>query len=259
MVAKPKKTFNFMKASELPDRQYLPTGIPGLDKVIKGFPINQVTEIYGLEKVGKTTITLMALAALTQDKKKKVIFIDVENSFNQDRALALGVNLDNLLIAREFIMEDVAQLILDHVKTATAIVVDSLPALIPRRESEGEFGDANIGIKAKVINELQRRVTPPLADSGCALIFINQQRPNMNPYGEKYIVPGGYATRYAAALRLELKRNNSSDLIVKGTGETKKQVGHNVHVKVVKTKNGSYEGSEVVFPLMYNSILEKKK
>lgn len=257
MAVKPKKQFNFMKASELPAREYLPTGIPELDKIVKGFPINQVTEIFGLEKVGKTTVTLMALAALTQQKGKKVIFIDVENSFNQDRAIALGVNLDNLLIAREYIMEDVAQLILDHVNTAVAIVVDSLPALIPRREAAGEFGDANIGIKAKVINELQRRVTPNLANSGCALIFINQLRPNMDPYGAKYIVPGGYATRYAAALRLELKAN-AADKLFKMVDKVKVRTGHTVHVTVVKTKNGGYEGKEIEFNILYNSSVKNK-
>ena len=89
------KTFNLQKASALPEVEYLPTGIPGLDNVINGFPRGQITEIYALEKVGKTTLTLMSIAALTQDAKKKVIFIDVENSFNKDRAQALGVNLDN--------------------------------------------------------------------------------------------------------------------------------------------------------------------
>ena len=245
------KTFNLQKASDLPDMEYLPTGIPELDAVITGFPKGQISEIFALEKVGKTTLTLKAIAALTQ-KKKKVIFVDVENSFNKDRAISLGVNLDNLIIAKEFILEDVVELILQHVESCEAIIIDSLPQLIPRREDQGEVGDANIGVKAKVINELCRRITPKLAKSKCAAIFINQMRPNMDPYGEKYIIPGGWAMRYAATLRLQLARNNSSDLIKKKIDGVEMQIGHKVHVKVKRTKNGSYEGKEITYELRYD-------
>lgn len=250
-IKKVPKTFNLQKASDLPDMEYLPTGIPELDEVITGFPKGQITEIFALEKVGKTTMTLMAIAALTK-KKKKVIFVDVENSFNKDRAEALGVDLRQLIVAKEFILEDVVELILEHVESCEAIIIDSLPALIPRREDQGEVGDANIGVKAKVINELCRRITPRLAKSKCAAIFINQMRPNMDPYGEKYIIPGGYAMRYTATLRLELKRNNSSDLIKRKINGVEMQVGHKVHVKVKKTKNGSYEGKEITYELRYD-------
>lgn len=254
MAAKAKKTYNLQKASDLDEQEYLPTGIPGLDEVIDGFPRKQITEIYALEKVGKTTLTLMAIAKLTQEKKK-VIFVDAENSFNKDRAVALGVDLKHLIIAKEFILEDVAQLILDHAGDCEAIIIDSLPQLIPRRESEGEFGDANIGVKAKTLNELMRRITPVLNESNCAAIFINQMRPNVGggPYDPKYVIPGGWAMKYAAALRLELRRNNSSDLITKTIGGVKMQIGHTVHCKVVKTKNGPYEGKVIDYKLMYES------
>lgn len=245
------KTFNLQKASDLPDMEYLPTGIKELDEVITGFPRGQIAEIFALEKVGKTTLTLQAIAAVTQ-KKKRVIFVDVENSFNKDRASALGVNLNELIVAKEFILEDVVQLILENVEKCDAIIIDSLPQLIPRREDQGEVGDANIGVKAKVINELCRRITPKLAKSKCAAIFINQMRPNMDPYGEKYIIPGGWAMRYAATLRLQLARNNSSDLIKKKIDGVEMQVGHKVHVKVKKTKNGAYEGKEITYELRYD-------
>lgn len=248
---KPAKTFNLQKASDLPDMEYLPTGIPELDAVITGFPRGQISEIFALEKVGKTTLTLMSIAELTR-KKKRVIFVDVENSFNKDRAKFLGVNLDELIVAKEFILEDVVQLILENVENCDAIIIDSLPQLIPRREDQGEVGDANIGVKAKVINELCRRITPKIAKSKCAAIFINQMRPNMDPYGEKYIIPGGWAMRYAATLRLQLARNNSSDLIKKKTDGVEMQVGHKIHVKVKKTKNGSYEGKEITYELRYD-------
>lgn len=250
-VKKAAKTFNLKKASELPDVDYLPTGIPELDAVITGFPKGQITEIFALEKVGKTTLTLMSIAELTR-KKKTVIFVDVENSFNKDRALALGVDLKHLIVAKEFILEDVVELILQNVEGCDAIIIDSLPALIPRREDQGEVGDANIGVKAKVLNEMCRRITPKLAKSKCAAIFINQMRPNMDPYGEKYIIPGGYAMRYTATLRLQLARNNSTDLIKKKIDGVEMQVGHKVHVKVKKTKNGSYEGKEITYELRYD-------
>jgi len=252
MPTKPKKTFNLIKASDLAEREYLPTGIADLDAVIKGFPRKQITEIFALEKVGKTTLTLMAIAAITR-AKKKVIFVDAENSFNKDRAIALGVDLKQLIIAKENILEDVAQLIMDNVADCEALIIDSLPQLIPRREYQGEFGDANIGAKAKVLNEFMRRITPELDKSNCALICINQLRPNVGagPYDPKYVIPGGWALRYAAALRLQLSRNNSSDLIVKQVDGVRMQVGHIVHCKVIKTKNGSYEGAIVDYRLMY--------
>ena len=250
-ILKNKKEFNLVKASELEDREYVPTGIPELDKVIKGFPKGQITEIFALEKVGKTTMTLISIAALTQ-AKKKVIFVDVENSFNKDRALALGVDLDQLIVAKEYILEDVAELILQNAGKCEVIVVDSLPQLIPRREDNAEVGDANIGVKAKVINELMRRITPVLQENNCAAIFINQLRPNMDPFGSPYVIPGGWALRYAAALRLQLSRNNSTDLILKKVGDKQVQVGHKVHCKVIKTKNGSYEGVVVDYKLRYD-------
>lgn len=247
------KTFNLKKASELPEVEYLPTGIKELDDVIKGFPRGQITELYALEKVGKTTLTLMSIAELTR-QKKQVIFVDVENSFNKDRAKELGVDLEQLIVAKEFILEDVVELILQNIESCEAIIVDSLPQLIPRREDQGEVGDANIGVKAKVINELCRRIGPRLHESKCAAIFINQMRPNMDPYGEKYIVPGGWAMRYAAALRLQLSRNNSTDLLLKTVDGQKVQVGHKVHVKVKKTKNGSYEGKVITYELRYDPV-----
>lgn len=254
VVKKTKRTFNLQTASSLPEQEYLPTGIPGLDQVIDGFPRKQITEIYALEKVGKTTLTLMSIAALTR-AKKKVIFVDAENSFNKDRAEALGVDLKHLIIAKEFILEDVAQLVVDNISDCEALIIDSLPQLIPRREAEGEFGDANIGVKAKVLNELMRRITPALAKSNCALICINQLRPNVSGgmYDAKYVIPGGWALKYAATLRLELKRNNSSDLIKKKIDGVEMQIGHVVHCKVVKTKNGPYEGKVVDYRLMYEN------
>jgi recombination protein RecA len=252
MPIKKKKVFNLVQASQLPEREYLPTGIPELDKEIKGFPRKQITEIFALEKVGKTTLTLMAIAAITR-AKKKVIFIDAENSFNKDRAKALGVDLSQLIIAKENILEDVAQLIMDNVASCEAIVIDSLPALIPKREAEGEFGDANVGVKAFILNSFMRRITPELDKSDCALICINQLRPNVagGPYDPKYVIPGGWALRFSAALRLELKRNNSSDLITKQVNGEKMQVGHTIHCRVIKTKNGSYEGIVIDYKLMY--------
>lgn len=224
-------TKKLIKASELPEIKFVTTGFPELDQVVQ-FPRGRVTEVYGLQAVGKTTLTWMAIAGMTQ-KKLKTLFIDVENSFNKDRAAELGVQLDKLTISDEAVVEEIVDIIRDNLDKFDAIIVDSVAAMIPRAEYEGKSGDAVMGLKARLMGQMFRMITHDLAKSKTALIFINQLRENMDMFSAKYSTPGGMALKYAASLRLELKTTSKDRIVKEG-----KQVGHWVTVEVTKSKVG---------------------
>lgn len=230
-------------ANQLPDLDYVTTGFPELDKIVR-FPRKRISEIYGLQGVGKTTLTMKSLAGLTKEKRK-VLYVDVENSFNKDRAQALGVDLTRLAVAPVSILEEVADTVTENIKGFDAIVVDSVAQMVPRAEYEGEYGDALIGLKARLMGQFMRRISSDLYKSNCALIFINQLRENIAMFTAKYSTPGGMALKYAASLRIELK-TTAKDRIIKG-GE---QIGHYVTAEITKSKIGKPKQT-AKFKLLY--------
>lgn len=234
-------------ASDLPAIEYVTTGIPELDKLVK-FPRQRITEIFGLQSVGKTTLTLMSIAGLTQNGQK-TLFIDCENGFNADRAKDLGVDLTKLAVITESIFEDVSDIILENIHDFDAIVVDSVAAMVPRAEFEGEAGDAVIGLKARLMGQLMRKVNDPLYKSRCALIFINQLRENLEMFTAKYSTPGGMALKFAASLRIELK-TTSKDRIMKTVKGEQVRAGHWITATVEKSKVGKPHQS-AKFQLLY--------
>lgn len=240
--------YKLMFAEEQPDIELLTTGLGKEVDGIVGFPRKRVTEIYGLQGVGKTTLTLMSIAGLTKDGAK-TLFIDCENSFNKDRATTLGVDLKKLVIAEASIFEEVSDIILNEIPNFDVIVVDSVAAMVPRAEIEGEAGDANVGLKARLMGQLMRKVNKPLSESRCALVFINQLRESMEMFGPKYSTPGGLALKYAASLRIELKAY-AKDRIEKTKGGEKSRVGHRVTAEITKSKVGKPFQS-VTFDVIY--------
>lgn len=243
-------------ASELEHVSFTTSGIPELDEVLKpdgskkpgGFPIGRVTEIYGLEGVGKTSLTLQAIAGM-QKSGKKVLFIDVENALNVDRAKQFGVDLTKLAVSTEVTVEDISDLITGYMDQFDLIVVDSLAAMIPKAEYEGEPGESHMGLKARQMGQMMRKIAKPLADNHCALIFINQQRENLEMFSAKYTTPGGKAVPYATSLRIELKAPKK-DKIEKTTAGTKERVGHWITAVVTKSKVGK-PYVEAKFKLLY--------
>jgi recombination protein RecA len=232
-----------IKAADLPEIEFVTTGFNELDKVIK-FPRGRVTEIFGLQAVGKTTLTMVSLAGITKSGLN-TLFIDVENTFNKEWAQRLGVNLSKLSISNETILEEIVELVREHMKLFDVIVIDSVAAMIPQAEFEGKSGDAVMGVKAKLMNQFLRMITKPLADTKCALIFINQMRENFDMFATKYSTPGGMGLKFAASLRLELKTTAKDRIIKNG-----KQVGHHVTVEVAKSKVGRPKQS-ARFEVMY--------
>lgn len=231
-----------MMASDIGKIQFVTTGLPELDEVLTpigsktpgGFPVGRVSEIYGMEGVGKTSLTLQAIAGM-QKAKKKILFIDVENALNTQRAKQFGVDLKTLAVSTEAIIETIAELVIEHNSKFDAIVVDSLAAMVPEKEYEGETGEAHMGLKARVMGQFMRKVVKPLADSKCALIFINQERMSLDPYGPRKFTPGGKAVPFATSLRIELT-SLKKDKISSGTKDEKSFDGQWVNATVIKSK-----------------------
>lgn len=166
---------------------------------------------------------------------KKVLLIDVENALDPERAEKLGVNLEKFDAATTTNLEEIDQIILDNLNDYDAIMVDSVAAMIPLAEEEGVSGDAHVGLKARRMGQMMRRVTAPLAKSECALVFINQLRENLEMFSAKYSTPGGIALKYHAALRIELK-TTSKDRMYKTIKGEKTRVGHVVSAEITKSK-----------------------
>lgn len=229
-------------ASQLGNTKFVTTGIPELDAVLiptgtdvpGGFPLGRVSEIYGMQGVGKTSLTLQAIAGM-QKAKKKVLFMDVENALNTARATQFGVDLKTLAVSTEATVETIAELVIAHNAKFDAIVIDSLAAMVPQAEYEGETGEAHMGLKARVMGQFMRKVVEQLARNKCALIFINQERMNLQPYGPRKFTPGGNAVPFATSLRIELT-SLKADRITSGTKDEKSVDGQWVNATVVKSK-----------------------
>jgi len=244
-------------ASELAPVSFITTGIPEIDAAIKpkkskdlgGFPRGRVSEVYGMEGVGKTSLTLQAIAGM-QKAGLKALFIDTENALNVDRAEEFGVDLKTLAVSTEAIVERVIDVVLGYMTSYDVIVIDSLAAMVPAAEFDEagleESGGAFMGLKARMMGQFMRKVIKPLADSKCALVFVNQERMNLQPFGKKTFTPGGKAVPYATSLRIELKSNRSADRIM----SDKAQTGQWVTAHIQKSKVG-VPHVETKFKILY--------
>ena len=193
---------------------------------------------------------ILDLCRKLQKAGKKVLFMDVENALNIDRAKQFGVDLEKLQVSTEVTVEDIAEIVAAYVDQFDLIVIDSLAAMVPRNEYEGEAGEAHMGLKARVMGQFMRKIIKPLADAKCALVFINQQRLSLEPFGEKRFTPGGKAVPFATSLRIELKTAKSRDKIESTKGGVKHRSGHWVTAVVTKSKVGK-PYVETRFKLLY--------
>ena len=248
-------------ASELAPIEFVTTGIPEIDDALRpkksktpgGFPRGRVSEVYGMEGVGKTSMTLQAIAGM-QKAGLKCLFIDVENALNVDRAEEFGVELKTLAVTNEAVLEKVIDIVLAYVTRFDVIVIDSLAALVPSAEFDEanleDSGGAFMGLKARMMGQFMRKVIKPLADSKCALIFINQERMNLQPFGAKTFTPGGKAVPFATSLRIELRSAKSKDKIESTKGGVKHRSGQWVTAHIQKSKVGTPH-VEARFKLLY--------
>lgn len=229
-----------VKASDLPDIEFITTGFPEVDKIVQ-FPKGRIVEIFGLQSVGKTTLTMISMAGMTK-AGLSCLFIDVENTFNKEWAMKLEVPLDKLMVSDEVIVEEIVETVKENVDKFDVIVIDSVAAMIPRAEFEGKSGDAVMGLKARLMNQFMRMIAGPLAKHNTTLIFINQLRENMDMFSAKYQTPGGLGLKFAASLRLELK-TTAKDRLEKQVKGVKTRYGHRVTVTVEKSKVGKPKAS----------------
>ncbi len=208
------------------------TGALTLDLALGGgLPKGRVIEIYGPESSGKTTLALHAVAEI-QKNGGTAAFVDAEHALDPTYAAALGVDIANLLIAQPDTGE-VALEIVDQMVRSTAVdivVIDSVAALVPRAEIEGDMGDSHMGLQARLMSQALRKITGNIGKSGCTVVFLNQLRQKIGvAYGNPEVTTGGNALKFYASVRLDIRRIQS---LKRGTEE----FGNRVKVKVAKNK-----------------------
>lgn len=203
------------KLGEVPNLnlEFVSTGIPQIDEIMGGgFPKGRIVEIFGMEGSGKTTLALHACAKAQRDGL--VAYIDVEHSVNPEWATKLGVNIGELYFAQPGCAEEALDIIEKLIETEQfgLIVVDSVAALVPKVELEGEAGEAHVGLQSRLMSQFMRRLTSRIAKSHTCLLFINQIRMKIGVmYGNPETTSGGLALKYYASIRLSLKKQKVTE------------------------------------------------
>lgn len=213
----------------------IPTGSLGLDIALgtNGFPRGRIVEIYGPESSGKTTLAIHAIAE-AQKRGGIAAMIDAEHAFDRFYAEALGVDVENLLISQPDNGEQALEIAENLIRSGALdiIVIDSVAALVPRSEIEGEMGDSKMGLQARLMSQAMRKLTGTIGRTGCCCIFINQLREKIGVmFGNPETTTGGNALKFYASLRLDIRKTGAG--IKDKDGNV---VGNHVKVKVVKNK-----------------------
>ena len=215
------------------DVSSIPTGSVSLDIAlgVGGYPRGRVIEIYGPESSGKTTLTIHAIAEV-QKQGGVAAFIDAEHAFDSSYASALGVDLENLYISQPDNGEQALE-IADHLISSGAVdlvVIDSVAALTPKSEIEGEMGDSKMGLHARLMSQALRKLTATIHKTNCTVIFINQIRMKIGVmFGNPETTTGGNALKFYSSVRLDIRRVGA----IKNGDEV---IGNRTRVKVVKNK-----------------------
>jgi len=229
-----KGTVMKMSDQAVSDVEAISTGSLGLDLAmgVGGYPRGRVIEIYGPESSGKTTLTLHAIAE-AQKAGGIAAFIDAEHAFDRFYAEALGVDLENLIISQPDNGEQALEITDNLIRSGAIdiIVIDSVAALTPKSEIEGEMGDSKMGLHARLMSQALRKLTASISKTNCTVIFINQLREKIGVmFGNPETTTGGNALKFYASVRLDIRRSTQ----IKDSNSN--VLGNKTRVKVVKNK-----------------------
>jgi recombination protein RecA len=237
---------------------HISTGIPSFDYGvlgIGGIPKGRIIEIYGPESAGKTTVTL-EIVAEEQRHGELCAFVDAEHALDPQYARQLGVNIDELFVSQPDSGEQALETVIALVesRTVSLVVVDSVAALVPQAELDGEMGDSHMGLQARLMSQAMRKLRGICAINGVTVIFINQIREKIGVmFGSPEVTTGGRALKFYASVRLDVRRVGGEDGKVKSGGVL---IGHKMKLKAVKNKV-SAPFRETIVDLIYGKGVDR--